>query len=247
VRTHRPGPTILVLDDRVPHLRRGGGQPRAVELLASLVRLGWAPTLVPLSYPDDNDPHADLPATVEVLTGVGAEGLARLLEERRDFFRCVLASRPHNMVRLGAARARLARPFDVPIIYDAEVTFADRDRAGQQLRGRTISADQAERQRAAELVLALQAQVVLAVSAQDAASFSQAGAAAVLTLGHRVDCRPTPQAFGDREGLLFVGALDEEDSPNVDSVCWFVMFLWTGEAFVFAPLAKRQNAVGEEG
>jgi len=24
------------------------------------------------------------------------------------------------------------------------------------------------------------------------------------------------------DGLLFVGALDEEDSPNVDSVCWFV-------------------------
>ena len=221
-RTHRPGPTILVLDDRVPHLGRGGGQPRAVELLTALVRLGWAPTLVPLSYPDDDDPHADLPANVEVLTGVGAEGLARLLEERRDFFRCVLVSRPHNMVRLNAARARLARPFDVPIIYDAEAIFADRERAGQQLRGRTISADQAERQRAAELALALQAQVVLAVSAKDAAAFSQAGAAAVLTLGHRVDCRPTPRAFGDRDGLLFVGALDEEDSPNVDSVCWFV-------------------------
>jgi hypothetical protein len=221
-RTHRPGPRILVLDDGVPHVARGSGQPRAVELLAALVRLGWLPTLAPLSFPDDDDPHAELPPTVEVLTGVDAQGLFRLLEERRGLYSCVLASRPHNMVRLNSACARLRAPLDFPIIYDAEAIFADRELAGHRLRGDKIRTDEGERQRATELALAQRAQAVLAVSAQDAATFSGAGAPHTFTLGHRVDCRPTSRSFGERDGLLFVGALDEEDSPNVDSVRWFV-------------------------
>jgi glycosyltransferase involved in cell wall biosynthesis len=221
-RTHRPGPRILVLDDGVPHVARGSGQPRAVELLAALVRLGWLPTLVPLSYPDDDDPHADLPPAVEVLTGVGAHGLGRLLEERRGLYSCVLASRPHNMARLNSACTHPHKPLDIPIIYDAEAIFADRELAGRRIRGEKIRADEAERQRAAELALARQSHAVLAVSARDAATFSGAGAQHTFTLGHCVNCRPTPKPFDDRDGLLFVGALDEEGSPNVDSACWFV-------------------------
>ena len=221
-RIHQPSPRILVLDDGVPHAARGGGQPRAIELLAALARLGWLPTLVPLSFPDDDDPHAELPPTVEVLTGVGAQGLFRLLEERRGLYSCVLASRPHNMVRLNSACTRLRKPLDVPLIYDAEAIFADRELAGRHMRGEKIRTDDGKRQRATELALARQAQAVLAVSAQDAATFSGAGAAHTFTLGHRVDCKPTPRTFGEREGLLFVGALDEEDGPNVDSVLWFV-------------------------
>lgn len=221
-RTHRPGPRILVLDDGVPQVARGSGQPRSLELLTALVRLGWLPTLVPLSYPDDDDPHAELPHTMEVLTGVGARGLFRLLEERRGLYSCVLASRPHNMVRLNSACARLRKPLDVPIIYDAEAIFADRELAGRRMRGEKIRTDEGERQRSAELALARQTQAVLAVSARDAAIFSDAGAPHTFTLGHRVDCRPTRQPFSERSGLLFVGALDEEGSPNVDSACWFV-------------------------
>jgi GT2 family glycosyltransferase len=221
-RTHRAGPRILVLDDRVPRLSRGSGQPRALHLLTALVGLGWLPTLVPLSFPDDDDPHADVPPTVEVLTSVGAQGLAGLLEERRGFYSCILASRPHNMVRLNSARARLRTPLAVPIVYDAEAIFADREIAARRMQGERITPDQAQQQRGAELALARQAQVVLAVSAADAADFSGAGAPHTLTLGHCVDCRPTPAPFGARDGLLFVGALHEQDSPNLDSVGWFV-------------------------
>ena len=41
-------------------------------------------------------------------------------------------------------------------------------------------------------------------------------------LGHAIVEQPTPRPFHDRKGLLFVGAIHEERSPNGDSVLWFI-------------------------
>src|SRR5258708_36516276 len=44
----------------------------------------------------------------------------------------------------------------------------------------------------------------------------------VAVIGHmRVPC-PTPRPFARRAGMLFVGAIHRMDSPNYDSLCWFV-------------------------
>ena len=32
----------------------------------------------------------------------------------------------------------------------------------------------------------------------------------------------TPRPFAERAGMLFVGAIHDQDSPNYDSLCWFV-------------------------
>jgi glycosyltransferase involved in cell wall biosynthesis len=41
-------------------------------------------------------------------------------------------------------------------------------------------------------------------------------------LGHALHPRPTANGFEDRRDLLFVGAMDEDDSPNADSLDFFV-------------------------
>jgi GT2 family glycosyltransferase/glycosyltransferase involved in cell wall biosynthesis len=218
------GPRILVLDDRVPHSHLGGGAPRACEMVATLVRLGWSVTLMPLSFPEEpwESVYAELPPTVEVLLEHGPERLAPLLEERRGFFQAILVSRPHNMQRLQAAQARLREPLEVPVIYDAEAIFAQREVAARRLHGEQVSANEAARLVDEELALARAAAAVLTVSPADRAAFERNGPARIFTVGHAIAPEPTCQPFAEREGLLFVGALNEDESPNVDSLHWFV-------------------------
>ena len=40
-------------------------------------------------------------------------------------------------------------------------------------------------------------------------------------LGHALRAEPGDKQFAERHGLLFVGALRDEGSPNVDSLVWF--------------------------
>jgi glycosyltransferase involved in cell wall biosynthesis len=64
--------------------------------------------------------------------------------------------------------------------------------------------------------------VILAVNELEAASFRLSGARDVRVLGHALEARPTTTPFEARRDLLFVGAMDEDDSPNADSLDYFV-------------------------
>jgi GT2 family glycosyltransferase len=199
------GRRILVLDDRVPHTALGAGNPRARTVLAALERLGHAVTLRPLSVADETwaEVYADLPRTIEVV--LGRIGLAQLLDERRGSFDLIWVSRAHNLQRL---RAALGGAVSVPVIYDTEALGALRAAASDAALER-------------ELALAASARVVVAVSRTERDRLARATAAPCLTLGHALTVQPTPRPFEARAGLLFVGALGEEGSPNVDGVVWF--------------------------
>jgi glycosyltransferase involved in cell wall biosynthesis len=45
---------------------------------------------------------------------------------------------------------------------------------------------------------------------------------AVRVVGHMVEPNPTSQPFEQRSGMLFVGAIHKQDSPNFDSLIWFI-------------------------
>ena len=55
-----------------------------------------------------------------------------------------------------------------------------------------------------------------------AAAARRSGFADVAVIGHWREARPTPRAFADRAGMLFLGAIHEQDSPNHDALEWFV-------------------------
>ena len=209
----RPGTglRILYLDDRVPLAVLGGGNPRSVAVLTVLARLGHFATILPLSFPreDTRAARADLPGTFELFAGgeAGAGGLAAHLDERRGYYDVIWASRPHNLMRLNRALAGSAASCP-PIVYDSEAVAALRDDA---------PAPALE----SELAEARSARVVVAVSEAERVLLSRATGAPSFTLGHGLRTRPTPRPFALRRGLLFVGALVDEASPNVDSVLWF--------------------------
>ena len=60
------------------------------------------------------------------------------------------------------------------------------------------------------------------MSADETSYFSRRGYKNISILGHAVEASPTPGTFRERSDMLFVGQLTDEDSPNVDSIIWFV-------------------------
>jgi GT2 family glycosyltransferase len=190
----------LIFDDRVPHAQLGAGFPRALAILRALAADGHQVTLYPTIWPDDDwaAVYAELPRAVEVVLGSGWPGVRRFWAERHGEFDRVIISRPNNLRML---RTRLQPWPPKNLIYDAEALFALRDGGDA----------------AAEAALAEGARAVLAVSAEEARHF----AAPTHVVGHALTPAPTPRPFAAREGLLFVGAFQTEDSPNSDAVRWF--------------------------
>ncbi len=217
-------PNLLLIDDSVPHASLGGGYPRCRHIVSLLSQMPLNVTFFPLHFPNDNwaEVYRTLPENVEVLLNRGRSGLAQLLAERAGFYRHVMVSRPTNMAffnQVLQSLPREARQFD--IIYDAEAVFAGRELLWRELQGEAIDEDEKKRVIAQELDLAAEASAVLTVSDAEAGLFREHGLERVLVLGHGMDLVPEPAPFDGRRGLLFVGALKDEHSPNVDSLLWF--------------------------
>ena len=109
------------------------------------------------------------------------------------------------------------------VVYDAEAIFAVREQARRKILGPGVETpDAASMSLATEMRLARAAAIVLAVSESEAQSFRDAGCRDVRVLGHCLVPAPAGVGFEGRRDFLFVGRLEEEDSPNVDAVRWFV-------------------------
>jgi GT2 family glycosyltransferase len=213
---------VLVLEDQIPYRQLGAGYPRARDILTSAAAAGWFVTLYPLVFADvDFDAaYRALPPEVEIAAEQGIAGLAAFMRQRPGYYDAVIVSRPHNMqvFRQALAEAPDFIAMD-QVIYDAEAIFALRDETRDRLAGRGPRGDDRVQ---AEVALAKDTRVVLAVNEVEAENFRRFGAPDVRVLGHAVPARPTEAAFEARRDLLFVGALDEDESPNTDSLVFFV-------------------------
>jgi hypothetical protein len=142
---------------------------------------------------------------------------------------------------------RYAKQFEsVRMIYDAEAIFTYRDASLARLRGEQASESNLQSQLRQELELAIGVDCITTVSDHEAQSFksvlqeslhptrpSQSGTARkpqtmpqIHVLGHRLEAKATPRGFEQRHGLLFVGALHEDNTPNAESLVWFIDEVW---------------------
>jgi GT2 family glycosyltransferase len=222
-RSRTRGLRVLFVDDRVPHASLGQGYPRALEVLASLARLGHEVTHYPLLYPNESweSVYASVPRDVEVMRGYGLPAFEAFQRERASHYDVVIVSRGST---LRALRDTLgdAAPFgNVPWIYDAEALDARRDFGRRELAGEGLDAAEAARRIAGEVALARGARAVTCVTETEAVAFREAGHR-VGILGHAVLPAPGSASFEEREGLLFVGAVTDDASPNADALVWFV-------------------------
>jgi len=216
---------VLFLDDRVPHLWLGSGFPRANALLRTLMKHNCFVTLYPLSGIDEpwDVVYSDLPREVEVMLQWGREMLESFLRTRRDYYSTIVVSRPHNMALLEPVLRMHPGWFEnLDVVYDAEALFASRDVGLRKLAGNPMTEEEIRATFAEEIGLAAAADRVLAVSEGERGAFLSHGVTNVDILGHCLNAEPSATAFEDRAGLLFVGAVHEEASPNGDSLIWFL-------------------------
>lgn len=221
-RVTRAPPRVLFIDDLVPDPRTGAGAPRAYALLRAIIAAGSPLTVLPRArdFPGAVDPAQLLPEA-EIVRGQEDTDLAPFLLEHGKRFDLIIVSRPHNMnaFRLAAGADGIGA---VPVVYDAEALFAVRDAIRQEVMGEPLPAGQFARALADEIALADGLSMVLAVNHQTAAAFRAGGHADVRILGHALVPRPASSAFDRRDGFLFVGPAHADDTPNSDSLVWFI-------------------------
>ncbi len=223
-RTANAFDNVLVIDDRVPTPSLGAGYPRSALMLNLMSEMELNVTFYPLVFPECpwDDAYAALAPSIEVMLGRGRDGLRGFLDERRGHYRHIVVSRVENMAFAGgviAAEPSLIK--GASLIYDAEAVVARREAMRLRLRGEEIDERREREMIDAELRRARAADVTVAVSEEEAGLFRRAGVRDTRVLGHAVAPAPTPKAFEERAGMLFVGALRDEESPNIDSLLWF--------------------------
>jgi len=225
-RTANDYPNLLIIDDRVPYPSLGAGYPRCCHILNTLADMPVNVTFYALLYPDDRwqDIHEILPPDTEVILARGQAGLGRFLEERQGFYDTIMVSRVHNMEIFNAVvRETPGLVADCRIVYDAEAVTAPREVLRRRLWGEEVSSEEEQRLIEEELQQAKDADCVLAVSEQESALYRQQGIDNTAVLGHTLAVHTPTSTFSERHGLLFVGALRDEGSPNVDSLLWFLV------------------------
>lgn len=213
---------ILLIDDHIPYPALGVGYPRAREMLHALMALGHGVTLAPL-HDTGGTPAAVpgvVPDAVEIEHGVTPLSLGRFLHERAGRFDLLLVSRPDNLRSVLSARP--ASWLGVPLLYDAEAIWANRTALQRAVEGTPLSTQEADRLLQQEVDLARAASHVMAVNETEAAIFRERACPSVNVVGQGFTPQPTSRPWAERDDILFVGALDDEPSPNVDALRWFV-------------------------
>ncbi len=216
---------VLFIDDRIPHAYLGSGFPRCRDILLSLIASNCLVTFYPLTFPEEEwkTVYQDIPRTVEIMVNYGIEKLEQFLQKRQEFYDTIIVSRPHNMSILRPILENHSEWFKkTKIIYDAEAVYALREVKQMCLKGKKVSQTEIEVLVEEELKIAKGVNSIIAVSEAERKHFLEYGFNSVYTLGHTVQYSPTSNSFENRNNLLFVGAIHEENSPNADSVFWFV-------------------------
>ncbi len=214
-------PHVLLIEDMVPLRALGSGYVRSNDVVAVMAGMGLQVTVFPLRRHDADlaAVYADFPDTIEVMHDRSLDDLADFLRDRAGLYATIWVVRTHNLERVLAALPEQGakRP---RIVLDTEAIAAMREASRRALRGQP-DLDLASAIRR-ELAGAELCDALAAVTSHDAAVLRDLGFGNVHVLGHLRPAVPTPAAWSERAGLLFVGAIHDADSPNYDALDWFV-------------------------
>lgn len=217
---------ILFIEDRVPLRRLGSGYVRSNDIIHQIAKLGYDITVYPVNgyYPHLYQIYSDLPPTVEVLFDKTIDHIRDFFLERAGYYDAIWIGRTHNLQRIlpmmGEANRYLPQN---SLILDTEVIAAPRTLLRKKILEVEKENDESlEEALEIELSCARHCQMMITVNQIDADYAKQAGFDNVSILGHMMNIRATPKTFEERSGILFVGALHDDLSPNYDSLQWFV-------------------------
>jgi GT2 family glycosyltransferase len=218
---------ILVIDDRVPYVDRGSGDPRMAVMLEELAAL-WPSARITLAAPDGRDAER----YAEPLLRQGIEvacppvDWTSWFEERRFHYGTVIVSRHQNVERfkghLSATQPQALRVFDTEAF-----TFRRLERLAEMLpagKEQTRARRESLQAREAEIRAVQDADVVFCVADEEAQLISEiAPGKPAFVLTSIVNPLPAPPGFDERADLVFFGGfLGGAASPNTDSLVHLV-------------------------
>jgi GT2 family glycosyltransferase len=214
---------VLFIEDTVPLRRMGSGFVRANDLIRTMASLGYAVTVFPVNGCDHDLAHVfgDIPESVEVMHSLSLDRLGAFLAGRTGYFDTVWVARTHNLalVQPILARLRAAGALKVRIVLDTEAVTPYREALQAERAGTPYDLTAAI---TAVLANADMCQQVVAVTEAEAEALRSHAFPSVSVIGHTIQPMPTGRTFAQRAGMLFVGAIHKADSPNLDSLIWFV-------------------------
>jgi GT2 family glycosyltransferase/glycosyltransferase involved in cell wall biosynthesis len=214
--------SVLFVEDTVPLRRLGSGFVRANDIVHAIVQAGYEVHVYPINgmAQEMTGLLGDLPDGVEILYDRDFQALPEFLAERRGVYDLIWVSRTHNFKRLRPlleqAAIDIAR---LPLVLDSEALATVRDAARARLLGQAFDF---EAQLRKEFAGTETCRRILAVNAREAELLTAIGLRGVAQLGTARHPGPTPASFAGREGILYVGAMHQADSPNLDALEWYV-------------------------
>lgn len=208
----KPGPQVMVFDDRVPTPDRDAGSARIVNVLKALARIG-KPVFVPMKPLAESEQFLwkEGIETAHVIDSI------RLVKQRN--VQVAILSRPE----VASALLRSIRRADrtIKIVFDmVDAHFVRLDRE-YEITGNEKLAVEARRSKARELDLVQSSDQVWCASESDKRAISGAVAEnrlVVIPTIHPLRDRAKPPE--EREGLLFIGSFYHR--PNSDAVNYFM-------------------------
>lgn len=143
------------------------------------------------------------------------------LAERDGYYDAIWVCRLHNLDQLRAILPNDHPAWAEKTIVDAEAIFAVRTMQAAALAGSRAKTSLAESIRREYRNVAATMKIV-AVNVLDANLLRQNGFPNVKTLGHSLSPIASAPGFAERRNLLFVGAIHDQNAPNLDALAWFV-------------------------
>jgi O-antigen biosynthesis protein len=215
---------VLLIEDRLPGETLGSGFTRTFDVLGAMTRAGMAVSLWALHERVVVEVPSWTRGACSILPQIdGPQSVSELLRDYGDDFDLVWVCRSHNYcsLRTDLARWRQART-NRRLVVDTEAVAALRTaslfaRSGNPM-DEAVLLDVVRE----ELPNLASADTVVAVNDLDAEWLSRAFSVEPVLLGHRFTMSAGDAGFAERSGLLFVGSIMGTDTPNHDSLVWFI-------------------------
>jgi len=214
---------ILFIEDTVPLRRIGSGFVRSNDVIRVMAGLGYGVTVYPVNgcTHDPAQVYGDMPDQVEVMHDHAIDRLPAFLAGRQGYYDIIWIARAHNLDKVRPHLSDLVSDETCCrlIVLDTEAVVPLRQSEQARLLGQVYDLEAGLQAALANTDIC---DAVLATTEDEAAVLRAHGCRQVSVLGHTVEPRPTCNPHEARRGVLFVGAIHTADSPNLDSLIWFV-------------------------
>lgn len=215
-------PKILYVEDYIPLRSLGAGAVRSNDLIRVMAGMGYQVTVFPVhgTAAPIAEIYADFPDSVEIVHDLNHHDFNKFINDRKNYFDCIWICRAHNLNFLYRYLEDLnLNPNKTSVVLDTEAVFSLREELQAKRENRPFDLGEAM---AREFEHGHFCQEIVTVSPSEAAVLHKFGFPHARVVGTYRPVTPTPRSFQDRAGLVFVGSLYAENTPNYDSLNWFI-------------------------